>query len=274
MEMKKIIIQIYEVQEPKEAENLIKIGVDHIGSVVLSKEDWKIKALKVTIDLVKNNDAKSSLIPLFSDLDSICRVLEYYEPDIIHFCEALTWGIDSWESGDLLDADLRNCEALVNQQEKIRRKFPDVQIMRSIPIPVHQTPGIQLVFKLSRMFEPVSDYFLTDTLILNKNTSDNSEKIDDIQPVNGFIGITGKTCDWDIASDLVKHSNIPVILAGGVSPGNVFDGIMQTYPAGVDSCTGTNVIDKNGLPVRFKKDFEKVRKFVSTVRMSEKQIKW
>jgi hypothetical protein len=32
--MRKTIIQIYEVQKPKEAEALVALGVDHIGSVI------------------------------------------------------------------------------------------------------------------------------------------------------------------------------------------------------------------------------------------------
>ena len=39
--MKKTLVQIYEVQEPDEAEALIALGVDHIGSVLLSQNSWK-----------------------------------------------------------------------------------------------------------------------------------------------------------------------------------------------------------------------------------------
>jgi phosphoribosylanthranilate isomerase len=47
--------------------------------------------------------------------------------------------------------------------------------------------------KLAEFFEPVSDFFLTDTfIILDKNINE--------QPVEGFVGITGKICDWNIAS--------------------------------------------------------------------------
>jgi len=34
--MKRIVIQIYEVQDPEEAQALIALGVDHIGSVIVS----------------------------------------------------------------------------------------------------------------------------------------------------------------------------------------------------------------------------------------------
>ena len=83
------------------------------------------------------------------------------------------------------------------------------------------------------------------------------------------MGITGKTCNWDVAAQLVQSSLIPVILAGGITPDNVFDGIMQVMPAGVDSCTGTNALDSKGRSIRFKKDLEKVKHMVDEVRRAE-----
>jgi phosphoribosylanthranilate isomerase len=79
--VKHIIIQIYEVQNPEEAQNLIEIGVDHIGSVVVSEDNWKIPDVKATIDLVRASTARSSLIPLFNSLDSVLHTLDYYQPD-------------------------------------------------------------------------------------------------------------------------------------------------------------------------------------------------
>jgi phosphoribosylanthranilate isomerase len=67
----------------------------------------------------------------------------------------------------------------------------------------------------------------------------------------------------------VDQSNIPVILAGGLSPDNVFDGLMMTGAAGADSCTLTNQTNEQGSPIRFKKDFKKVARFVKEVRMVE-----
>ena len=89
--MSKIIVQIYEVQTPSEAENLMALGVDHIGSVIVSKESWKVPSIRDTVHLVQGMDGRSSLIPLFDDLESICFMLDYYKPDIIHFCEAITF---------------------------------------------------------------------------------------------------------------------------------------------------------------------------------------
>jgi phosphoribosylanthranilate isomerase len=255
--MKKIIIQIYEVQDPQQAEVLIKIGVDHIGSVIVSETNWQIPGVKATTELVRSSAAKSSLIPLFNSPDSVLRTLDYYQPDIVHFCEALTDRNDFWTY----------CQKLVRLQEDVKQQFPQLMIMRSIPIT--QSAGHDAVptLELGKVFEPVSDFFLTDTLLIN-----DSKTGADSQPVQGFVGITGQTCDWQTAAALVDNSKIPVILAGGMSPDNVAEGLLQVRPAGVDSCTQTNSLDDNGLPIRFKKDIKKVEKLIGAVRATEKVL--
>jgi len=255
--MSKIIVQIYEVQTPSEAENLMALGVDHIGSVIVSKESWKVPSIRDTVQLVQGMDGRSSLIPLFDDLESICFMLDYYKPDIIHFCEAITLENGSGDS----------CKKLVLLQKNIKKRFPEIKMMRSIPIFQPEVPNQGDALVLARMFEAVSDYFLTDTLIVKSSGSNV-----DLQPVKGFVGITGRTCNWDVAAQLIQSSHIPVILAGGITPENVFDGIMQVMPAGVDSCTGTNALDPEGRSIRFKKDLEKVKHMVDETRRAEKAI--
>jgi phosphoribosylanthranilate isomerase len=73
-----------------------------------------------------------------------------------------------------------------------------------------------------------------------------------------------------VAAELVKQCRIPVILAGGITPDNVFDGIVHVQPAGVDSCTGTNCVDAQGRSIRFKKDFAKVQRLIDGVHRAEK----
>jgi phosphoribosylanthranilate isomerase len=254
--MNKMIVQIYEVQTPSEAEILMALGVDHIGSVILSQESWKIPSIRDTVHLIQEKTTgRSSLIPLFDDYDTICFMLDYYEPNIIHFCEAI-----SLQNG--LDAF---CNKLVSLQKDIKKRFPEIKIMRSIPIPQCDMSKQGEILELARMFEAVSDYFLTDTLIVNPSGS-----ISDFQPVKGFVGITGKTCNWDMAAKLVQSTHTPVILAGGITPDNVFDGIMQVLPAGVDSCTGTNASDSEGRTIRFKKDIGKVKNMVEEICRAER----
>jgi len=256
-EMKNIITQIYEVQTPAEAKQLIEFGVDHIGSVIVSEDNWKVPLIKETIENIKGTTSKSSLIPLFIKPEIIFKVLDYYRPDIVHFCDDLSNHNNVNE----------NYDDLLYLQQNVRERFPKVKTMRSIPIAQSGKTDIVPTIKLARIFEPVSDYFLTDTLLTTKSSVSTDQ-----QPVNGFIGITGKTCDWDMALELVSSSSIPVILAGGISPDNVFDGIMHVQAAGVDSCTGTNAKGQNGDLIRFKKDFEKIKHFVNEVRRAEKEI--
>jgi phosphoribosylanthranilate isomerase len=255
--MKKIIIQIYEVQNPEEAEKLINIGVDHIGSVIISEADWRIPELKETVELIRSSTVKSSLIPLYNSAESVLRTLDYYQPDIVHFCEALA---DQKDGGDYL-------QKLLRLQEDVKKRFPRIRIMRSIPIAPAAMSHLVPTLELAKVFEPLSDYFLTDTLLLS-----NPEGDADPQPVKGFVGITGRTCCWQTAADLVAASKIPVILAGGISPVNVTEGILQTRPQGIDSCTRTNFLDDQGVPIRFKKDIVKVKQLVSAVRAAERKL--
>ena len=252
-----MIIQIYEIQTPSDAEKMIELGVDQIGSVILSESSWKDPILRETINLSRSSGSRSSLIPLFTDRDLIRYTLDYYQPDVIHFCETLSL------HSRILDA----CHRLIDRQQHIKEQYSEVKIMRSIPIATsgiaEQVPTIDL----AQMFAPVSDFFLTDTLLLNQD-QDRSQP--EQQPVNGFIGITGHTCDWHMARQLVEFSKIPVILAGGISPRNVTQGIVQVQPAGVDSCTGTNAVDDKGLPIRFKKDPQKVKSLIEGARNAEK----
>ena len=247
-----LIIQIYEIQTESEAKIVLSQGVDHIGSVVLSETHWADSKIQSAIDLVHQAGKKSSLIPLFNNVKIICRCIDYYRPDIIHLCDSIAMGP--------MQADA--VDKLIDTQAKIRSFFPEIKIMRSIPISESGRSRLCDVLALTKQFEPHSDYFLTDTII---NTFGNKICEKD-QPVAGFVGITGRINDWKIASELVAQSTIPVILAGGLGPTNVFDAVKKVRPFGVDSCTRTNAHDANGKPIRFKKDPEKVGQFVTAAR--------
>ncbi len=246
-----MIVQIYEIQTAREALTMIDLNVEHVGSVLTSAEalqDRQIKnQIKKTIQTVQAAGCKSCLIPLFTDLDLICQAMAYYQPDIVHFCESLP--LDIVNSATLA--------SFVVRQTTVRERFADIEIMRSIPIGQNGHGNLAPSLELAKHFEPHSDWFLTDTLLAS-----HTQSLDADQPVAGYVGITGVTCDWDIARDLVAQSDIPVILAGGIGPDNVSKAIAHTRPAGVDSCTQTNRVDDQGQAIRFQKDPEKVRVMV------------
>jgi len=245
-EMGRIAVQIYEIQDPEEAEAVVLLGVDRVGSVIVSVDKWKVPSIKDAVLVSKEAAVKHSIIPLFNNAEKLFRVIDFYEPDVLHFCEALVFQ----------DGREMAFESLVEVQVGIKARFPDLKIMRTIPIASASSHLEVPTLEIANRFKEVSDYFLTDTW-LGK------------EPVGGFIGITGQTCNWGTAGKLVESSTIPVIVAGGLSPDNVYNAIRATRPKGVDSCTGTNKQDKRGKPVRFKKDLEKVKRFVEEVRRAE-----
>ena len=51
-------------------------------------------------------------------------------------------------------------------------------------------------------------------------------------------GGTGKTCDWNIAAELITESPLPVFFAGGIRPENVKAAIETMHPHGIDLCSG------------------------------------
>lgn len=72
-------------------------------------------------------------------------------------------------------------------------------------------------------------------------------------------GGTGEVGDWEAARHFVAHSPYPVLLAGGLTPGNVRDALKKVRPWGADVSSGVEGADG-------KKDIEKVRKFIEQCR--------
>jgi len=72
-------------------------------------------------------------------------------------------------------------------------------------------------------------------------------------------GGTGETHDWERTRERVADLDAPVILAGGLTPGNVADAVAAVDPYGVDVATG--VEREGGL-----KDHDAVRRFVDDAR--------
>lgn len=76
--------------------------------------------------------------------------------------------------------------------------------------------------------------------------------------VNGKLGGTGAVHDWNKSAEIAGSLQTPVILAGGLNPGNVAAAIHLVRPYAVDVSSG---LETNG-----KKDPEKIISFVREVR--------
>ncbi|MDD4252649.1 MAG: phosphoribosylanthranilate isomerase [Methanoculleus horonobensis] len=79
--------------------------------------------------------------------------------------------------------------------------------------------------------------------------------------VDGSHG-TGRAFDPEYARECVAASPVPVILAGGLTPGNVADAILAVRPHAVDVCSGVEVAP--GI-----KDERLMRAFVKICRMMD-----
>jgi phosphoribosylanthranilate isomerase len=72
-------------------------------------------------------------------------------------------------------------------------------------------------------------------------------------------GGTGETHDWERTRDIVDSLDVPVILAGGLTPANVAAAVETVRPFAVDTASG--VESSGGV-----KDHDAVRQFVSNAR--------
>jgi phosphoribosylanthranilate isomerase len=81
--------------------------------------------------------------------------------------------------------------------------------------------------------------------------------VDSIDESGG--GGTGETVDWERTREAVTGLDVPVILAGGLTPGNVAAAVETVEPYGVDTASG---VERAG----GQKDHDAVRSFVTNAR--------
>ncbi len=69
------------------------------------------------------------------------------------------------------------------------------------------------------------------------------------------LGGTGRTHDWSLSRRIRQKVDIPVFLAGGLTPENVVEALRQVQPFGVDVCNGVRTngeLDERKLAAFFK----------------------
>ena len=57
--------------------------------------------------------------------------------------------------------------------------------------------------------------------------------------VPGELGGTGETFSWELLAD--RHSEVPLILSGGITPDNAAEAVQAVQPFALDSASGTEV---------------------------------
>lgn len=172
-----MIIQIYEVNNPLEAQQIAECGVDHIG-VLVGKGDFprevSIEQAREIFDSLPK-DKKRVALSLSNELEYIVKIVRNANPDILHLGAAL----------ELLSP---------HDVQILKDNFPSLKIMRSIPVTGEES------IKAAQEYDGIADYLLLDSH----------------NPGDKQIGALGKTHDWTISRKIVASVKTPVILAGGV----------------------------------------------------------
>ncbi len=218
-----MLVQIYEVQTPEEARELARLGVDHIGVLVgdgAFPRELSIAQANAIFAAVPAGTKRVAL-SLSADPEAVARVARETRPDIIQLQAALE-------------------EFSVEMSRAFRSRFPEIPIMRAIPV-------IDAVsVEVARSHRGVADFLLLDSY----------------DPATRQFGALGRAHDWNISRRIVDNVGIPVILAGGLGPDNVAEAVIAVRPAGVDSKTRTDRAGGTG------KDLAKVREFVAAARLT------
>lgn len=83
--------------------------------------------------------------------------------------------------------------------------------------------------------------------------------------VGSALGGTGRTFDWSAAQVLFAEAGLPMIVAGGLGPGNVTEAIGRLKPWGVDVASG---VERE--PGR--KDPERLKQFIDHARAADPRL--
>ena len=135
---------------------------------------------------------------------------------------------------------------------EIKSKIPDVMVWKSLHLPFSgQSTDINIKDMRTRIETYVdkgADAILVDTVYKSGSG---------VQ-----YGGTGRTSNWNTVTELFKNLDVPMFLAGGITPSNVKDAINQVNPYGIDVASG--VEKEKGM-----KYPEKVRELIKIVRRIE-----
>jgi len=217
-------VQIYTMQSVDEALQVAALGVDHLG---LTPSQI---GLPGEIDFWTAREIVEAV-----DDRAICVALtvETDEKEIIRMASAV--------QPDILHLCSLENTFLPDDVRRLRDKLPGLPIMQAISV-----TGLEAL-DTALDYQGVAEYLILDT------------QAEDI----AGIGASGQTHDWGVSREIVQEAEIPVILAGGLSPENVTQAIAAVEPWGVDSLTHTNQFLAGG---GFKKDLTKIKAFIDAAK--------
>ncbi len=219
-----MIVQIYTMQSPDEARAVAALGVNHVGVT---------PARRGLPGEVSFEQAREILMALPESATGVALSVEEDLDEIVAMVQAVR--------PDILHLCGLQGTVTPDDVRTLRARLPGQLIMQAISV------GGPDAIERALAYQEVADYLILDTQAPN---------------IAG-IGASGATHDWSISAEIVRRCEVPVILAGGLSPENVGEAIRAVRPWGVDSLTHTNMLLPGG---GFRKDMARVRAFVEAAR--------
>ena len=210
----------------EDIELAVKCGADAVGFITDVPVDTPRKInTQTATELVFH-------VPLF--VDSVLVIMPEDGEQAVGMIETVKPDVVQLHSG--LGAD---------ELEFIRDNI-NAGIVKTFSVPVSTTdPSDKVVEQLINGINDLLDRDLADGIVLDSSKA-------------GKVGGTGAAHDWSISRAIVEKVDIPVILAGGLKPGNVRDAVLQVFPYAVDTASG---IETDG-----KKDGAKMCRFIKEAR--------
>ncbi len=149
--------------------------------------------------------------------------------------EIANWAPDGIKT--VLLTSLRNPQEIIAQQKYCQTntvQLVDSQKIGTYKILRAELPNVQIiqvihVIKDSSVSEALALAKYVDMLLLDSGNPKLETK---------ELGGTGRIHNWQISREIVNEIDIPVFLAGGLTPDNVGRAIERVRPFGVDVCSG------------------------------------
>ena len=222
--MSDVRVQIYTMQSVEEAVAVAALGVDHVGVTPSDRGLPGEIGHRLAAEICRAVVGKATSVALSVETDLA---------DI----EAMVRVVRP----DVLHLCGLPGEVGPAALAELRRRLPGTAIMQAVAV-----TGPEAI-DMACSYEPVVDYLILDS----------------VAPGIPGVGAAGTVHDWGVSAAIVEAVDVPVILAGGLSPDNVAAAITAVGPWAVDSLTHTNrPLDRGG----FRKDLDMVHRFVRSAR--------
>ncbi len=220
-------IKICGITNLEDARTVSRLKVDAMG-FILSTDSPRRVELAVAKKIVKE---------LYNEEDRISTVGVFVNEKIENILEGSeSLGLDYVQlSGDEDRDFIKN----------LKTRCGEVKIIKSIRIKnknKHNSDYKAEKVKIGKIIENLKGY--ADFILLDSYRKDT-------------YGGTGETFNWEMIRNY--NSKIPVILSGGLNPGNVRLAVNMVKPFGVDASSGLEIYPG-------KKDPEKVKQFINNIR--------